>query len=198
MDTKTLCLGALTKGDLSGYELKKMFEQCFRHFFMASYGSIYPALAELERKGRLDCHAVEQQGRPDKKVYSITAEGREALASELQAEPPRHRVRSEFLALMYFADLLEPERLEEVMDEMIAKFEHLVWDDFKQFEGNLDELTPGQRFALGYGQTVVTAALGYMRRQKDQLLRQVREPDQAAAPTDQPAAAGPRLAAAGD
>ena len=40
MDVKTLCLGVLTLGDASGYEIRKQFEEGpFAHFFGASYGS---------------------------------------------------------------------------------------------------------------------------------------------------------------
>jgi DNA-binding PadR family transcriptional regulator len=51
MDVKTVCLGMLTDGDASGYDLKKEFESSFGHFFAAGYGSIYPALGALARDG---------------------------------------------------------------------------------------------------------------------------------------------------
>ena len=44
MDVKTVCLGMLTDGTASGYDLKKEFESTFAHFFAAGYGSIYPAV----------------------------------------------------------------------------------------------------------------------------------------------------------
>ncbi len=40
MDVKTVCLGMLTDGAASGYDLKKQFESSFGHFFAAGYGSI--------------------------------------------------------------------------------------------------------------------------------------------------------------
>ena len=75
MDVKTLCLGVLTEGNKSGYEIKRCFEEAFSHFFVAGFGSIYPALAELSRAGLVTCENVEQEGRPDKKVYSLTPAG---------------------------------------------------------------------------------------------------------------------------
>ena len=51
LDVKTLCLGLLSRGEASGYDLKKDFESLFRHFFPAGYGSIYPALAGLALVG---------------------------------------------------------------------------------------------------------------------------------------------------
>ena len=34
-------------------------------------------------------------------------------------------------------------------------------------------MTPGMRFAVGYGRTVLTAALAYVKRQRGTLLRQL-------------------------
>jgi PadR family transcriptional regulator, regulatory protein AphA len=110
MDVKTLCLGVLAEHPMSGYEIKKLFERGFRHFFVAGYGSIYPALAELARAGLVTVESIEQDGRPDKKVYGITTAGREQLAADLSTAEPRHKVRSEFLALLYFAHLIPPSR----------------------------------------------------------------------------------------
>lgn len=173
MDVKTLCLGLLATGERSGYEIKKTLEENFRHFFRASYGSIYPALAELERGGLVVCEAIAQARRPAKKVYHLTDEGRAALARALDEEEPRHMVRSEFLVLLYFAHLLPTERLGDVIDRMTGDFEEIMRSDLETFERMQQDLTPGQRFALGYGRTVLTAALGYLRRQRAQFLREL-------------------------
>ena len=46
MDVATLCLAVLAHGPASGYEIKKELEGgAYAHFFRASFGSIYPALA---------------------------------------------------------------------------------------------------------------------------------------------------------
>jgi PadR family transcriptional regulator, regulatory protein AphA len=143
----------------------------FSHFFAAGFGSIYPALAELSRRGLVTSRSVEQEGRPDKKIYSITPEGERVLAAELAATPPRHKVRSQFLALMYFAHLLPPERVAGIIDQMIAQWEPTV----AKIESCLsaEQLTPGMRFAAGYGHAVLGAALAYVRANKADLVREV-------------------------
>ena len=65
LDVKTLCLGVLTRGDMTGYQIKKHFEEAFSHFFVAGFGSIYPALGDLAQAGLVTCHDVEQTGRID-------------------------------------------------------------------------------------------------------------------------------------
>ncbi len=109
MDAKTLCLGVLARGDASGYEIKKSVEKGpFAHIQAASFGSIYPALTKLSEEGLLACRAEHQDKRPDKKVYSITPAGRDALAARLMTPPAADRVSSDFLFILFFAQRLRP------------------------------------------------------------------------------------------
>ena len=68
MNVRTLCLGVLSAGEASGYQIKKEIEEgLFSHFIDASYGSIYPALTQLAGEGLVTVRAEEQSGKPDKK-----------------------------------------------------------------------------------------------------------------------------------
>jgi PadR family transcriptional regulator AphA len=173
MDVKTLCLGVLTEGDKSGYEIKRYFEEAFSHFFVAGFGSIYPALAELSHRGLITGENVEQEGRPDKKVYSLTPAGERLLMDELLMTPPRHKVRSEFLVLMYFAHLLPPARLAAILDERITEWELTVAEIDACAASDDAHTNPGMRFARGYGRAVIGAALAYVRANKAGLIQEV-------------------------
>jgi PadR family transcriptional regulator AphA len=175
MDVKTLCLGALTRGDATGYEIKKHFEDAFSHFYAAAgYGSIYPALAELAEEGLVTCTELEQEKRPDKKVYSLTEAGRRAFVEALMRTPGRHKIRSEFLVLMYFAHLLPPQRLAQVMDERAAEFDGLL-AQIEACGGDLEnaEIPVGVRFTMGYGLAVLRAGRDYIRANQGRLLAEV-------------------------
>ena len=65
MDVRTLCLGVLSLGDASGYEIKKRLESTFNHFYDASFGSIYPALNQLQKEGLVRCEPEAQTNRQD-------------------------------------------------------------------------------------------------------------------------------------
>ncbi|NJM31023.1 MAG: PadR family transcriptional regulator [Rhizobiales bacterium] len=107
MNVRTLCLGILSMGEASGYEIKKEIEEgLFSHFIEASFGSIYPALTQLASDGLLTVRAEEQTGKPDKKVYAITENGRQHLIRSLQVTPARDKYKSEFLFEMLFAEHL--------------------------------------------------------------------------------------------
>ena len=175
MDVKTLCLGVLTERDLTGYEIKQHFEEAFSHFFVAGYGSIYPALADLTRRGLVSCTSVLQEKRPDKKVYSLTKSGREALIEELMATPPRHKVRSEFLVLMVFAHLLPPAKVSEIAEQMLDQWGALLASIEGCLGDDCDGLSPGMRFAAGYGQAVIGAARQYVTENKDRLIENIKE-----------------------
>jgi DNA-binding PadR family transcriptional regulator len=109
-------LGVLSDADLHGYELKKRLREVLGPLSSVSFGSLYPALARLERSGAVK--AVEAETTPvttmpmtgslageaaafraarrragatargprGKKVYGITEEGRARLC-ELIADP---------------------------------------------------------------------------------------------------------------
>ena len=167
-----VCLGVLAERPMTGYEIKKLFDRAFRHFFVAGYGSIYPALAELARAGLVTVESVDQERRPDKKVYRITEGGVCRLTAELAATEPRHKVRSEFLALLYFAHLLPPTRMAAVLDGMLRQWERVLAEDLK---GECAAMSPGQRFARDYGRTVLSAAHAYVRQNAPALLGELEE-----------------------
>ena len=126
MDVKTLCLGVLSMGDASGYEIRKVFEDAFSHFYVAGFGSIYPALAELTREGYATCENVEQEKRPAKKVYHLTEAGLEAFHNALADTYPSHRIRSDFMVLLVFAHLLPPGQVLSMLQQRVADIEETV------------------------------------------------------------------------
>ena len=162
MDVKTLCLGMLSFGDACGYDLKKRFEALFRHFYSAGYGSIYPALAELAEAGLVTCREVPQEGRPGRKVYRITALGRQEFLEALRTTQPQHKLRSEFLAMIYFAELMEPERLGALLDDRLAQLRGAEAHIAEIQRAWNDEAPVGARFVAGFGALLARVAADYI------------------------------------
>jgi DNA-binding PadR family transcriptional regulator len=104
---KHALLGLLTQGPLHGYQLKNAFEQTVGTLWELNIGQIYNTLRLLERDGLVEFKGQEQEGQgPPRKVYAITAAGREELARWL-AEPveqPR-RLKDEFYVKLVFTRL---------------------------------------------------------------------------------------------
>ncbi len=160
MDVKTLCLGVLHLGDATGYEIRKMFEQgLFSHCLEASFGSIYPALNRLAEDRLVVCRDERQNGRPDKKVYSLTAEGRAEFSQAILKDLAEDKYRSEFLFVSVFADLLPPNHMTELVDQQIATMKRLA-DEITSSSAETN--TAGIRFVQGFGQVMHAAAIKYL------------------------------------
>ena len=169
MDVKTVCLGMLTDGPASGYDLKKQFESSFAHFFAAGYGSIYPALSSLSAAGLVECEEVPQEGKPDRKVYQITGDGQQFLLNALQNPSPCHKIRSEFLATMCFAHLMRPEDIETVLDNRLADIGRYQ-EMFRQLEAEeMGDWPEGAKFVLGFGKAVAGAMQTYINENRHRL-----------------------------
>lgn len=172
MDVKTFCLGLLCFREACGYDLKKEFENHFRHFYTAGCGSIYPALASLADEGLVNCREVPQQGKPDRKVYRITEQGRANFAKALGDAKPQHKLRSEFLAMIYFADLMEPEHLQSILTERLVELRKAV-SHIEEIEQKWGTDTPaGARFVAGFGAAVAKTAAEYIESNQGLLIDQ--------------------------
>ena len=160
MDVRTICLGILTRGDATGYEIKKLFEEDgYQHFIEASFGSIYPALNRLTEEGLVSVREEAQQKRPDRKVYSITQSGRTAFLAALMKPLPEDKHRSPFVFAMLFSHLLPPERVRALLDEYIrqsrAKLGQIA-------EHDPQHTAPGERFVMGLGRAIYVAMLEFL------------------------------------
>ena len=161
MDVRTICLGLLTRGEATGYEIKKQFEdEGFGHFAEASFGSIYPALGRLTDEGLVSVRDEPQDKRPDRKVYSITEAGRTRFLEALNRPVPEDRHRSAFAFAMLFSHLLPQERVKALLESYIADKEaRLAHLSARPPEGQ----TTGEIFVNGLGRTIYAAMLDYLR-----------------------------------
>ena len=83
-------LVSLSERSGSGLDLTRRFDRSIGFFWTATHQQIYRVLARMESDGWVTSTPVAQQGRPDKKVYEVTA-GRppRARAVDRRAAGPR-------------------------------------------------------------------------------------------------------------
>ncbi len=79
-------LVSLSEQSGSGYELARRFDRSIGYFWSATHQQIYRTLRVMEDDGWVQATPVVQQGRPDKKVYTVAEAGRAELARWI-AEP---------------------------------------------------------------------------------------------------------------
>ena len=168
MDVKTLCLGVLSRGDCSGYQIRKEFESGpFAQFQQAGFGSIYPALKKLTDDGLATCVEHEQDSRPDKKVYRITAAGRQALFEAVNDQPGDDRIRSDFLFTLCFADLVPVNALDGLLAQRVASHRRTIAALKEQAE-RCDR--PGEVFVHNYNIALHEASLSFLENHQHELL----------------------------
>ena len=114
-------LGLLNYGDMTGYDIMRVFKDSLSFFWTAQTSQIYRELQTLKKNGLVTDEDVSQKGKPDKKVFSITEMGKEELNRWLLEENTGFETRSPLLMKTFF-------RGERSIDENIAFFKQVQKD----------------------------------------------------------------------
>ena len=102
-------LGLLAAGETTGYDLVKLADDAFGLFWIPAKSHVYAELKRLADLGWASDRDVDQASRPDKRVYTITADGRAALRAWLADTTYRREpMRSTFLLKLYFGSPRPP------------------------------------------------------------------------------------------
>ncbi len=102
-------LGLLNYGDMTGYEIMEAFRDSLNFFWSANTSQIYRELQTLKEKGFVNNRLVEQSSRPDKKIFSITEEGKEELLNWLREEKTNKKTNFPILMKLFFAGEMNTE-----------------------------------------------------------------------------------------
>jgi DNA-binding PadR family transcriptional regulator len=94
---KYLFLALLAKEPTHGYDLLQTYENLFSDVLPSlNAGQIYTTLSRLERDGLVKDHKIEQEGKPDKRVYELTKNGRQALLEWFNEPLSGPRIKDNF------------------------------------------------------------------------------------------------------
>ena len=148
MSLKHAILGFLSIQAMSGYELKKAFDNSVQHFWPADQSQIYRTLEQIVTAGWAEVELVKQQERPNRKVYHITKPGRAELRRWLTAPLAHREEHDSFLIQLFFASSLPDAEVEALLErEAAADREQLA-----AFDQILQQFSPAasrtQAFAL--------------------------------------------------
>jgi DNA-binding PadR family transcriptional regulator len=150
-------LGLLAIEPMSGYDLGLTIQGSVGHFWNESYGQIYPSLKKLANDGFVKYKSERQNGRPERRIYSITDRGRERLTEWLAISPQPEIPRNEMLLKLFFGAQAPTQVLigyvERMAQERLALLESL--ERAEREEINQNQHYPGApywRMAVHYGQ----------------------------------------------
>jgi PadR family transcriptional regulator, regulatory protein AphA len=120
MALRHVVLTVLARGDKTGYEITKAFETVYSHFWRASHQQVYRELGRLSTEGRVNAKAVVQEGKPDKKIYSITKRGLEELRQWVVAPTQIPRSQSDMLVKLLGCNIVGREEFRPEFDRIRA------------------------------------------------------------------------------
>ncbi|ACR79340.1 PadR family transcriptional regulator [Kosmotoga olearia] len=118
-------LGFLSSGAMTGYDIKQVMSVSTSFFYDASYGSIYPTLKKLEKKGFVTSKEV-VEGRKVKVFYSLTDKGRKEFLKWLEKPSAPANTKYEFLAKLFFARHLPKDRLLAMVSRHISEIREVL------------------------------------------------------------------------
>ncbi|KOU59793.1 PadR family transcriptional regulator [Streptomyces sp. MMG1533] len=118
MALRNAVMAALLEGEASGYDLAKGFDATVANFWMTTPQQLYRELERMEAEGLISARVVEQERRPNKRLFSLTEAGREAVRA-YTAEPPGRPavIRDELMVKVQCADVGDAEAVRAAIAE---------------------------------------------------------------------------------
>jgi DNA-binding PadR family transcriptional regulator len=109
-------LGFLMEEPAHGYALHQRVEEELGRIWYVGISNVYGTLKDLEEAGQVES-CRDEDTYPARKVYGITADGRESFLAWVREPVLAIRdMRVELLAKLYFFDLLELEGVEALLE----------------------------------------------------------------------------------
>lgn len=131
-------LACLTERPMTGYELAKTFDSSIGFFWKTDHQQIYRELSRLRDRGHIQGREVVQSGKPNKLVYTLTAEGKAAFRHWAAKPSSPASVKDDLLVRLYALDSVDVEPLRA---DLMARLEHHR-DRYERYERILAKRFP--------------------------------------------------------
>ncbi|MDI3386240.1 PadR family transcriptional regulator [Streptomyces sp. B-S-A8] len=113
-------LAALLDEERSGYQLAKAFDLGVANFWYAKPQQLYAELARLEQGGLIAGREVVQEGRPNKRLFTVTGAGLAELEAFTAAAAKPSVLRDDLMVKVQAADRVETDHLIARLTERIG------------------------------------------------------------------------------
>lgn len=119
MALRDAVLAALLCGESSGYDLAKSFDASVANFWTATPQQLYRELDRLAADGLIEARVVQQERRPNKRIFSLTPAGRAAIQAFTAAPPKPSTFRDELLIKVNAVDGGDPAAVRGLVAEQL-------------------------------------------------------------------------------
>ena len=135
-------LASLDFQPMTGYDLKKFFDQSVGHFWTTTQSHIYKALNDLEGQRWVQKHTIPQEARPNRKEYSITEAGRVELHRWLTTPLPPSPVREAWLIQIFFSHNSTNAEISALLEARLRDIQQILETFQSQTESDIPPETP--------------------------------------------------------
>ncbi|AFY93517.1 PadR family transcriptional regulator [Chamaesiphon minutus] len=104
-------LAALNDRACSGYDLAKRFDGSVGFFWNATHQQIYRELTKLEEQSQIEAQLIEQEHRPDKKIYTLTEKGEESLRLWIETPSTVSPIKDDLLVKIFAGTIVSPQTI---------------------------------------------------------------------------------------
>lgn len=126
MSLPHVILTVLSTRDATGYDITKEFSATIGYFWKASHQQVYRELNKMAQNSLVTCVLEPQEGKPDRKVYSITDAGRVALGEWFDQPTAHPTVRDEFSAKLMACAVQASAPYQAQLAELVVESRKLV------------------------------------------------------------------------
>ncbi|WP_162047348.1 PadR family transcriptional regulator [Vibrio taketomensis] len=126
MSLPHVILTVLSTRDATGYDITKEFSATIGYFWKASHQQVYRELNKMAQHNLVTCVLEPQEGKPDRKVYSITDSGRIALGEWFDQPTVHPTVRDEFSAKLMACSVQSAAPFKAQLTELVEESRKLV------------------------------------------------------------------------
>jgi DNA-binding PadR family transcriptional regulator len=123
MSIEYALLGLLSWRPLTGYDIKKMFAGSTALYWSGNNNQIYTTLVKLHKDELVSREIELQEDSPSRKIYSITPKGQAELKKWLLSEPEPPQLKNSFLIQLAWADQLNPNELNTLLEKYEAEMQ---------------------------------------------------------------------------
>jgi PadR family transcriptional regulator AphA len=119
--TEFVLLGALFSEPKHGYEIIQFLQSSLESTWQVSTSQLYVLLRRLEKDGLLQSRLKTQETRPSKRIFSLSAKGKNAFLKWLRSPVEHIRdLRIEFLAKLFFSQRLSLSEGSELIEKQLT------------------------------------------------------------------------------